>query len=90
MRGRRARLIWIALGWTVLALVIAVGLAVGAMASLYDRHQACFFSYPAVPCPAGDDPAVALLTFAFFGVPLIWLVGIGVVVVVWARRRPPP
>jgi hypothetical protein len=34
-------------------------------------------NYPSVSCPSADDPALARLTFAFFGVPLVWLVGIG-------------
>ena len=57
------------------------------MAGLYSGHQACFFHFPAVACPGGGDPAVARLTFAFFGVPAIWLLGIIVVVVALAVRR---
>jgi hypothetical protein len=66
-----------------------VQLAIVAAASLVDAQQACFFSYPAVPCPGGGDWRVGLLTFAFFGVPLIWLVGVVVAVVgrAVARRR---
>jgi hypothetical protein len=73
--------------WTLVSLVVFVVVAVQAMASLYDAQQACFFQFPAVPCPGGDDPAVARLTFAFFGVPLIWLVGIGLAGVGWALKR---
>ena len=73
--------------WTVLMLAFAVVLAVQASASLIDGQQACFFGYPAVACPSNDDPAIARLTFAFFGVPAIWLVGIGLATAVWARQR---
>ena len=70
--------------------IAAIVLAIVAAASLVDAQQACFFSYPVDPCPAGDDWRVGLLTFAFFGVPLIWLVGVVVAVVgraVVRRRR---
>ncbi len=71
-------------------LAIAVVVAVQAMASLYGGQQACFFGFPAVSCPPVDDPAVARLTFAFFGVPLIWLGGIGLMAVARARQRRRP
>lgn len=73
--------------WTLVLLVVAVLLAIQAMASLYDAQQACFFQFPSVPCPGADDPSVARLTFAFFGVPLVWLVGMGLAALVWALRR---
>lgn len=73
--------------WTLALLVVAILLAVQAMSSLYDAQQACFFNYPAIPCPSGDDPAVTQLTIAFFGVPAVWLAGIGLVVLVWAVQR---
>ena len=73
--------------WTLALLVVAVLVAVQAMVSLYDAQQACFFGFPSVPCPAGDDPRVAQLTFAFFGIPLVWLVGLGLAALVWAVRR---
>jgi hypothetical protein len=87
--GRRLR---VALVWTVLMVAIAGVLAAQAMSSLYDAQQACFFDYPSVPCPASDDPAVARLTFSFVGVPLIWLVGIGLMLLAWEwqRRRGAP
>ena len=87
MRKRRGRLVRVVVIWTILMLAIAVLLAAQAMISLNDAQQACFFNYPSVACPAGDDPAVARLAFAFFGVPLIWLVGIGLAILVWARQR---
>jgi hypothetical protein len=86
MRERRGRLLRVAVVWTILMLAIAVLLAAQAMLSLYEGQQVCFFNYPAVPCPASDDPAVARLTFAFFGVPLIWLVGIGLAILARAWR----
>lgn len=66
---------WAVALWTLSTLLAAVLLAAQAVASLYAADQACFFNYPSVPCPGADDPAYARLTFAFFGVPLIWLVG---------------
>jgi hypothetical protein len=75
--------------WTLFLFVVAVLLAVQAIWSIYNAQQACFFYYPSVPCPSGDDPALTRLTFAFFGVPLLWLVGIGLAVLGHAllRRR---
>ena len=46
-----------------------------------------------VPCPAGDDPRVAQLTFGLVGVPLVWVVGVAVGTVTWAlthRRHDTP
>ena len=68
-------------------LVVALVVAGEAMSSLYAGQQACFFNSGAVPCPGGDDPAVARLTFAFFGVPAIWLLGIVAGFASWAVRR---
>jgi hypothetical protein len=75
--------------WTLLLIVVAVLLAAQAIWSIYNGQQACFFNYPSVPCPSGNDPALVRLTFAFFGVPLVWLVGIGLAVLGHAllRRR---
>jgi len=67
--------------------VLDAVLAGQALWSLYDAQQACFFSYPAVPCPGGDDPAVARLTFAFIGVPLVWAVGLAGLILQTRRRR---
>lgn len=75
--------------WTLLALMLGVTIAAQAALSLNDAQQACFFNYPAVPCPGGDAPAVGRLTFAFIGIPLIWVAGL-VVGAVWralARRK---
>jgi hypothetical protein len=76
--------------WTLAMLVVATVLAAGATVSLYDAQQTCFFEFPSVPCPDGQDWRVGLLTFAFLGVPLIWLVGLVVALVgrsVTKRRR---
>src|SRR6185436_13733487 len=70
----------VAVGWTILMLAFAIVLAVQAAARVVGGQQACFFDYPTVACPSSDDPAVARLTFAFVGVPAIWLVGIGVAI----------
>lgn len=72
--------------WTLALLAVAVLVAIQAMASLYDAQQACFLQFPAIPCPGGDDPRVAQLTFAFFGVPLVSIVGIGLVALAWALK----
>ncbi len=76
--------------WTLMLLAIGVLLAAQAAWSLYHAQQVCFFNYPRVPCPGADDPAVARLTFAFIGVPLIWLGGIAIAAVarIHRRRRP--
>jgi len=69
------------------SLGVAVLIAVQAMVSLYDAQQACFFQFPSVPCPSGDDPSVGRLTFAFIGMPTIWLAGIGITAVEWGLKR---
>jgi hypothetical protein len=76
--------------WTLLMLLAGVLLTAQAIWTIYDAQQACFFNYPAIPCPQGDDPAVGRLTFAFFGVPLVWLVGIGFAALVRATRSRRP
>ncbi len=84
LRSRWVR--WLAV-WIAVLVAAAVLIALQAIVSLYDAQQRCFFNYPAVPCPPGDDPRVAQLTFAFFGVPVIWLVGVCLVGLGWAVRR---
>ena len=78
LRGRWARGVVV---WTFVLLLVAIVLAVSAVASLLDAQQACFLAFPSVACPDGQDWRVGLLTFAFFGVPLIWLVGVVVAIV---------
>ena len=75
--------------WTLALMVVAIVLAVVAVTSLMDAQQRCFFEYPSVACPDGQDWRVGLLTFAFFGVPVIWLVGAVAAIVgrVFARRQ---
>ena len=75
------------LAWTLGLLGVAMLVAIQAMASLNDAQQACFFAFPSVPCPGGDDPRVGQLTFAFFGIPLAWLIGIVVGSTAWVARR---
>jgi hypothetical protein len=89
MSRMRSRFVRAVVLWTLLMLVVVVLLAVQATGSLIFAGQDCFFNYPAVPCPSADDPALARLTIAFFGVPLVWLVGIGLAVAGRAvgRRR---
>ena len=80
MRRMRGSLVRGLVLWTLLLLAVAVLMALQAVVSLYGAQQACFFNYPSVPCPGGNDPALVRLTFAFFGVPLVWLIGIGLAV----------
>ena len=67
--------------WSLALLALAIVLAVTAVAGLIDAQQACFFGFPSVECPDGQDGRVSLLTFAFFGIPLIWLAGVVVAIV---------
>lgn len=93
MRRMRGRLVRGLVLWTLLLLAVAVLLAVQAIASIYSAQQACFLNYPTVPCPDSHDPALARLTFAFFGVPLIWLIGtclVGLALALEHRRGEPP
>lgn len=87
MKDPRKRVLAATALWTLLLLALAAVIAGEAISSLNGRQQACFFNFPAIACPAGDDPAVARLTFAFFGVPTIWLLGIVVGAVALAIRR---
>jgi hypothetical protein len=87
MRRMRGSLVRGLVLWTLVLVVIAVLLTLQAIWSLYAAQQACWFNYPSVPCPSGDDPALARLTFAFFGVPLVWLIGIGLAVLGRALLR---
>jgi len=87
LRSRAARAVVL---WTLLILLVAVFLSVQATGSLVFEGQDCFLNYPAVPCPSATDPALVRLTFVLFGLPLIWLGGIGIGLMwraVRARRR---
>jgi hypothetical protein len=68
-------------------LAIAIVLAAEAVMSINKAEQACFVNFPATPCPSSHDPAVVRLTLAFIGVPLGWLIGLGVVGVAWSLIR---
>lgn len=69
-------------------LSVAIVLALEAALSLDRAQQACFFNYPGTPCPSRDDPAVVRLTVAFFGLPVVWLIGLGVISLMsWRTRR---
>jgi hypothetical protein len=76
--------------WTLALLLVAIGLAIFASASLVDAQQRCFVEFPSVACPDGQDWRVGLMTFAFLGVPLVWVVGLVVAIagrVASSRRR---
>ena len=87
---RRLRSPWTRafLVWTVILLAAATLVALDAVIGLYRADQACYFQYPLVPCPQTGDPLLVQLDFAFFGIPLIWLVGVllGVIGRALARR----
>jgi hypothetical protein len=87
MRRRRSRLFRIVVLWTLFMLGLAIVLAAQALLSVNNAEQACFVNYPATPCPSGDDPAVVQLTAAFFVVPLGWLIGLGIVALIWSLTR---
>jgi Trk-type K+ transport system membrane component len=87
MKGTRSRLVRVVVLWTVFMLAIAIALAAEAVMSLNRAEQACFMNFPATPCPGSDDPAVVRLTLAFVGVPLGWLIGLGVVGLAWSLIR---
>jgi hypothetical protein len=60
--------------WTVTLLVAAVLLAAIAVNGLLRAADACYFQIG--PCAEVGDPANVQLAFAFFGIPLIWVVGV--------------
>lgn len=87
MRRTRGRLVPGLVLWTLVMLIVAIALATEAMLSLNQAEQACFFNFPATPCPAADDPALTRLTMAFVGVPLAWGIGLVVIGLVWSLAR---
>jgi hypothetical protein len=87
MKRMRSRFVRTIVIWTLLMLALAVLLAVQATGSLIVAGQDCFFNYPSVPCPSATDPALVRLTFVFLGIPLVWLGGIGLALVIRALRR---
>jgi hypothetical protein len=87
MKGTRSRLVRIVVLWTLFMLAIAIVLAAEAVMSINKAEQACFVNFPATPCPSSHDPAVVRLTLAFIGVPVGWLIGLGVVGLAWSLIR---
>ncbi len=87
MGPRRHKFAWSLVAWTAVLSLLAVGLAVWCMASLYAAQQRCYFDYPVVPCPTNDDPAVTALAIAFFGLPGLWLAGLAVAIGLRMRRQ---
>ncbi len=87
---RRIRSPWVRafLIWTVVSVVATLVIAADASIGLAHAQQACFFQ--TAPCPDGSHPKVVQLQVAFLVVPLVWLVGVmlGVVVRAVDRRRP--
>jgi hypothetical protein len=69
-RAARAAIVW-TLGTFAVALVIAIA----ATTSLAEAQQACGNAL-STTCPDVHDPRVGWLLFAFFGVPLVWLLGL--------------
>lgn len=86
MRWLRSRFARGVAMWTLILLIVGAVLAAQATWNLYNAAQTCFFE-SAVPCPTGHDPAVAQLTLAFVGMPIVWLAGIGVAAVWRSRGR---
>jgi hypothetical protein len=87
MKRTRSTRIRIVVLWTLFTLTFAILLGAEALTSIYGAEQACFVNFPATPCPGSDDPAIVRLTLAFVGVPLGWLIGLGVIGLVWYRMR---
>lgn len=85
MDRSRRRFVRVGVAWTLVMLAGAVLVAVEAMSSLRAGMDACF--YTSAPCPTGDDPAAARLAIAFFGVPAVWLVGVGLLMLAWSVRQ---
>jgi hypothetical protein len=73
------------LGWTIALAVLAFVLAVDAVMGLLRADDACFFQVG--PCPEFGDANHVRLAIAFFGIPLVWLVGVVVGAVARAMAR---
>ena len=72
--------------WTILVVVVAFVMAIGAVVAFNAADQRCFLDYPNTPCPGPDDPALLVLELSFFAMPAIWLVGVIVLFVYQIRR----
>lgn len=72
--------------WTAVLVAVATVLALGAVIGFLRADDECWFQ--SGPCPQAGDRNFVQLEFAVFGIPLIWLVGVllGVVVRALARR----
>ena len=72
--------------WTLVLAVAAILLALVAVIGLLRADDACFFQVG--PCPEFGDVNHVRLAIAFFGIPLLWLVGVlfGAVARVLVRR----
>jgi hypothetical protein len=64
-----------AIAWTFGTFAVALVIAIAATTSLAEAQQACGAAL-GMACPDVRDPRVAWLLFAFFGVPLVWLLGL--------------
>ena len=82
MRSRWARGLLV---WSLVLLGAMIVVAFDAVRGLYEAQQACFFQN--VPCPQAGDPKEIQLTFAFFGIPLIWLIGLVIGIAGWAIKE---
>jgi hypothetical protein len=73
---RRLRSPWTRafLAWTVILLAAATLVAIDAVIGLLRAAERCYFQVG--PCPQTGDPVPVELQFAFFGIPLIWVVGV--------------
>ena len=76
------------LAWTVVLLGIATVVGIDALMGINRANDDCFFQTG--PCPQAGDPDFVQLDVAFFVIPLVWLVGVLLGVVlrsVGGRRR---
>lgn len=71
LRRRAART---AIAWTLALFLVAVVIVVAATVSLGQAQEACFTGPQA--CPDATDPRVAWIGIGFFGVPVVWLLGL--------------
>lgn len=84
---RRLRSPWARglLVWSVVLGIVAVAVTAAVSYDLIRAQDACYFQ--TARCPTGDDPRVVRLTLVFLGFPLVWLIGLAVGIVGWARER---
>ena len=87
MKRRRVSLGRRLILWTIFLFAAAILLVGQAVISLYLAGQVCFLNYPSVPCPTVNDPAFLRINFALFGLPLVWLAGVGLAALTNNLRR---